>query len=155
MKSTCFTACAVRSNRSTPAHQCNSWTISGRFNGCLRKYSLIATEATHQPSDERVVSECCCVIFIDNNITLTGTATGLRPTNSRDYFAAGGGLSPVVSTFSMVVLVALSGLVSTFCSTVAVVVPLGVVTEVSDFLSVVFVCSQPTVAKPAMQAIVK
>lgn len=71
------------------------------------------------------------------------------------HLTAGGGFSPVVSTFSVVVLVALSGLVLTSSSTVVVVVPPGVVTVVSDVLPVVFVGSQPMVATPAMQAIVK
>jgi len=73
-----------------------------------------------------------------------------------DYgLAAGGGLSPVDSTFSVVVLVALSGVVSTFCSTVVVVSPPGVVTVVSVFFSVVAVGWQPMVATPTMQATVK
>ncbi len=72
-----------------------------------------------------------------------------------DYgLAAGGGLSPVDSTFSVVVLVALSGVVSTFCSTVVVVSPPGVVTVVSVFFSVVAVGWQPMVATPTMQATV-
>ncbi len=70
-----------------------------------------------------------------------------------DYgFAVGGGLSPVVSTFSVVVLVALSGVVSIFCLTVVLLPPPGVVTVVSVFFSVVDFDSQPMVAAPKMQA---
>jgi len=71
------------------------------------------------------------------------------------HLAAGGGFSPVVSTFSVVVLVALSGLVLTFSSTVVVVVPPGAVTVVSDVLPVVVVGSQPVVATHTMQAIAR
>lgn len=73
-----------------------------------------------------------------------------------DYgLATGGGLSPVDSTFSVVVLVVLSGVVSTLCSTVVVVSPPGVVTVVSVFFSVVAVGWQPMLATPTMQAAVK
>ena len=76
---------------------------------------------------------------------------GINPLT--DYgFTVGGGLSPVVSTFSVVVLVALSGVVSIFCLTVVLLPPPGVVTVVSVFLSVVAFDSQPMVAAPKMQA---
>jgi hypothetical protein len=68
--------------------------------------------------------------------------------------AAGGGLSPVVSTFLVVVSVVLSGVVSTFFSTVEVVSPSGVVTVFSTFVPSLAAGWQPMAAVPITQATV-
>lgn len=60
-------------------------------------------------------------------------------------------MSPVDSTFSVVVFVALSGVVSTFCSTVVLVSPPGVVTVDSDFFSIAACGWQPMAAMPTTQ----
>jgi hypothetical protein len=119
----------------------------------------VVTKSTSRLAKDRSLANASCSYFIATRLKLLGggkrSATTVELINALYYLAAGGGFSPVVSTFSVVVLVALSGLVSTFSSTDCVVVPPGVVTVVSVFVSLVFVGSQPMVVKPTIQAIVK
>ena len=64
-------------------------------------------------------------------------------------------MSPDFSIFSVVVLVALSGVVSVFCSTVVFVSPSGVVVVVSVFFVVVAFGAQPIVPRPTTIAIAR
>jgi len=70
------------------------------------------------------------------------------------FFAGGGGLSPLVSVFSVVVVSVVLGVVSVFCSVVVVVEPFGVVTVVSVFVPVVSP-AHPKATRPRMQTAAK